>query len=120
MKSLRMALSALALATAFTGAGVNQTALAQTALGEPVPPLNVSYYAADMGPEFEQSARALADEWKKLGIELQMRPVQFSTFVSQIVVGGQLDDIAVFTVGGDPDRVDPTYWVYDIAACGQR
>jgi peptide/nickel transport system substrate-binding protein len=41
-----------------------------------------------MGPEFEQSARALADEWKKLGIELQMRPVQFSTFVSQIVVGG--------------------------------
>ncbi|MDA0812593.1 MAG: ABC transporter substrate-binding protein [Verrucomicrobia bacterium] len=89
-------------------------------LGEPVPDLSVVYYAADMGPEFEQSARALADEWTKLGISLQLVPVQFSTFVSQYIVGGQLEDIGVFTVGADPDRVDPAYWVYDIAACGQR
>ena len=46
--------------------------------------------------------------------------MQFSTFVSQYIVGGQLEDIGVFTVGADPDRVDPAYWVYDIAACGQR
>ncbi|MCL4188008.1 MAG: hypothetical protein KJZ85_10385 [Rhodobacteraceae bacterium] len=96
------------------GAGVAQQ------LGEPVPELRVVYYAADMGPEFEQSARALADDWAKLGISLQLVPVQFSTFVSQFIVGGQLEDIAVFTVGADPDRVDPAYWVHDIAACGQR
>jgi peptide/nickel transport system substrate-binding protein len=89
-------------------------------LGQPVPTLNVVYYAADMGPEFEQSARALADEWEKLGLDLQLVPVQFSTFVSQFIVGGQLEDIGVFTVGADPDRVDPAYWIYDIAACGQR
>lgn len=93
---------------------------AQSTLGEPVPELEVVYYAADMGPEFEQSARALADDWRKLGLEIQLQPVQFSTFVSQFIVGGQLEDIGVFTVGADPDRVDPTYWVYDIAACGQR
>ena len=66
------------------------------------------------------SARALADDWSKLGLSLQLVPVQFSTFVSQYIVGGQLEDIGVFTVGADPDRVDPAYWIYDIAACGQR
>lgn len=89
-------------------------------LGEPVPELEVVYYASDMGPEFEQSARALADDWSKLGLELQLVPVQFSTFVSQFIVGGQLEDIGVFTVGADPDRVDPAYWIFDVAACGQR
>jgi len=89
-------------------------------LGEPVPDMTVVYYASDIGPEFEQSARALADDWAKLGLELQLVPVQFSTFISQFIVGGQLEDIAVFSVGADPDRVDPTYWVYDVAACGLR
>jgi peptide/nickel transport system substrate-binding protein len=119
-KSLRPCLSALSLAASLLAGAFSQQAHAQAALGEPVAPLSVVYYAADMGPEFEQSARALSDEWRKLGLELQLRPIQFGTFVSQIIVGGQLDDIAVFTVGGDPDRVDPTYWLYDIAACGQR
>ncbi|WP_168184052.1 ABC transporter substrate-binding protein [Pseudoruegeria sp. SK021] len=82
--------------------------------------MTVEYYASDMGPEFEQSARALADDWGKLGLELQLVPVQFSTFVTQYIVGGQLEDLAVFSVGADPDRVDPTYWVYDVAACGLR
>jgi peptide/nickel transport system substrate-binding protein len=87
---------------------------------EPVPELDIIYYAADMGPEFEQSARALADGWSELGLDLQLQPIQFSTFVSQYIVGKQLENIAVFTVGADPDRVDPTYWVFDIAACGER
>lgn len=107
------------LATAGATALMAHGAWAQAA-GEPVPELDVVYYASDMGPEFEQSARALADDWSKLGISLQLIPVQFSTFVSQFIVGGQLEDIGVFTVGADPDRVDPTYWVYDIASCGQR
>lgn len=114
----RTGVSRMLAATALV-AGLAGNVKAQ-ALGEPVPPLSVVYYAADMGPEFEQSARALSEEWAKLGLELQLRPVQFSTFVSQYIVGGGLEDIAVFTVGGDPDRVDPTYWVYDVAACGQR
>jgi peptide/nickel transport system substrate-binding protein len=112
----RLALAGLAAGLLSTGSAQAQGA----ALGEPVPELQVVYYAADMGPEFEQSARALASEWEKLGLSLQLVPVQFSTFVSQFIVGGQLEDIGVFTVGADPDRVDPAYWVYDIAACGQR
>lgn len=121
MSVFKAKLASAAIAAGVCGALFAHNSSAQQApLGEPVPPMSVAYYSTDMGPEFEQSARALSDEWRKLGIELQLRPVQFSTFVSQIIVGGQLEDIAVFTVGGDPDRVDPTYWLYDIAACGQR
>ncbi len=111
--SWRAAAATLASASAVTAATAQEA-------GQPVPELQVVYYAADMGPEFEQSARALADGWSELGLDLQLVPVQFSTFVSQFIVGGQLEDIGVFTVGADPDRVDPAYWVHDIAACGRR
>lgn len=89
-------------------------------LGEPVPQLQIAYYAADMGPMYEQSARVLSEEWAKLGLSFQMQPVQFSSFISNIMVGGGLEDMAVFTVGADPDRVDPTYWLHDLGACGAR
>ena len=109
----------LALCSAI-GASLTVGLASAQQLGEPIPEMSVVYYASDMGPEFEQSARALADDWEKLGLDLQLVPVQFSTFVSQYIVGGQLEDLAVFTVGADPDRVDPTYWIYDVAACGLR
>jgi peptide/nickel transport system substrate-binding protein len=89
-------------------------------LGEPVPELQIAYYASDMGPMYEQSARVLSDEWAKLGLRFQLQPVQFSAFISNIMVGGGLQDMAVFTVGADPDRIDPTYWLYDLGACGAR
>ncbi|MHA6692991.1 ABC transporter substrate-binding protein [Devosia sp. A449] len=95
------------------------TAQAQT-LGEPVPELQIAYYASDMGPMYEQSARVMSEEWAKLGLSFQLQPVQFSAFISNIMVGGGLEDMAVFTVGADPDRVDPTYWLYDLGACGAR
>ncbi|MHA6729506.1 ABC transporter substrate-binding protein [Devosia sp. A369] len=95
-------------------------AFAQDGLGEIVPPLKVVYYAADMGPVYEQSARILTEEWAKLGLQFQLQPVQFSTFVSTYIAGGGLEDIGVFAVGADPDRVDPAYWVFDLNACGQR
>ncbi|TNF17982.1 MAG: hypothetical protein EP318_19725, partial [Rhodobacteraceae bacterium] len=89
-------------------------------LGEIVPPLSLAYYASDFGIHHEQSARILADDWGKLGLALELRPIQFSTFVATINVGGGLEDIASISVGADPDRVDPTYWLYDQSACGQR
>ena len=95
-------------------------AMSQEKLGEIVPELSLSYYAADMGPVYEQSARVLSQEWAKLGLKFQMRPIQFSTFVSDIIVGGKLEDMAVFSVGADPDRIDPTFYLNNISACGQR
>jgi len=89
-------------------------------LGEIVPPLSIAYYASDFGIHYEQSARVLADDWGKLGLDLELRPIQFSTFISTINVAGGLEDIAAAGVGADPDRVDPTYWLFDQSACGQR
>lgn len=114
----------------FRGTAVSKWLLAGTAaialpaaaqdLGAPVPDIQIAYYAADMGPMYEQSARVLSEEWAKLGLTFRMQPVQFSSFISNIMVGGGLEDMAVFTVGADPDRVDPTYWLHDIGACGAR
>lgn len=87
-------------------------------LGEPVPPISLVYYAGNI--VYEQSARVLSSEWAELGLEFELQAIQFSTFVSTINVGGQLEDMAVVVVGADPDRVDPTYWLYDSSACGQR
>jgi peptide/nickel transport system substrate-binding protein len=89
-------------------------------LGEPVPPISLVYYAADIGVEHETSARILSSEWEKLGLTFRLQPIQFSTFVSTINVGGQLEDMAVVVVGADPDRTDPTYWLFDSSVCGQR
>ena len=62
------------------------SAMAQD-LGEPVPELQIAYYATDMGPMYEQSARVMSEEWAKLGLSFQMQPVQFSSFISNIIVG---------------------------------
>lgn len=111
------------VAAAAVGAGglvFANAALSQEKLGEIVPELSLAYYAADMGPVYEQSARVLSQEWAKLGLKFQMRPIQFSTFVSDIIVGGKLQDMAVFSVGADPDRIDPVFYLNNISACGQR
>src|SRR5690606_7595785 len=114
--STRKLVAPLALPIAMSLSGF---AFAQD-LGERVPDIQIAYYAADMGPMYEQSARVLSEEWSKLGLSFKMQPVQFSTFISNIMVGGGLEDMAVFTVGADPDRVDPTYWLHDLGACGAR
>lgn len=114
--SMRKLVAPLALPIAMSLSGF---AFAQD-LGERVPDIQIAYYAADMGPMYEQSARVLSEEWSKLGLSFKMQPVQFSTFISNIMVGGGLEDMAVFTVGADPDRVDPTYWLHDLGACGAR
>lgn len=88
--------------------------------GGVVPPISLVYYAADIGIEHEQSARILSEDWAKLGLTFELQPIQFGTFVSTINVGGQLEDMAVVVVGADPDRIDPTYWLYDSSACGSR
>ncbi|WBU63544.1 ABC transporter substrate-binding protein [Paracoccus aerodenitrificans] len=101
------------------GAALATTANAQEP-GTPIPPISLNYYAGDMGIEHEQSARILADDWARLGLQFDLQPIQFGTFVSTINVGGQLNGMAVPTVGPDPDRLDPTYWLFDSSACGQR
>jgi peptide/nickel transport system substrate-binding protein len=86
-------------------------------LGEIVPEMSLAYFASDFGATYEQSARVLADEFEQLGMRVNLEPIQFSTFVQEITVGGNLEDMALGSLGGDPDRLDPNFWVQAMAAC---
>ena len=55
-------------------------------LGELVPTMSIVYYAPDAGPEYQQAARILAEDFGKLGLDIEMRPLQQSSMVSQIHV----------------------------------
>lgn len=92
-------------------------AAAPTDLGDPVPAMTLAFYAADFGPEFQQASRILADDFEQLGLTVELAPVQQSTFVDTISTGGQLEDIALGSWGGDPDRVDPNFWLVDVSSC---
>lgn len=87
-------------------------------LGEPVPSMSLVYYATDHGPTYEQSARILAETFGELGLDVELRPMQQNKMVDEIHVGGGLEDLALGSWGGDPDRLDPNFWLYDLTACG--
>ncbi|MPZ52625.1 MAG: hypothetical protein GEU79_07815 [Acidimicrobiia bacterium] len=87
------------------------------AAGEPIGPLTLSFYAADFGPEFGATSRILAEDFEQLGLTIELEPIQFTTFVDTISAGGQLEDIALGSVGGDPPNLDPNFWLVDLSAC---
>lgn len=93
---------------------------AQDQLGELIPTMSIVYYSPDAGPEYQQAARILVEDFEKLGLDIELKPLQQSSMVSQLHVGGGLEDLALGSWGGDPDRLDPNFWVVDLVACGSR
>ncbi len=89
-------------------------------LGELIPTMSIVYYSPDAGPEYQQAARILVEDFEKLGLDIELRPLQQSSMVSQIHVGGGLEDLGLGSWGGDPDRLDPNFWVVDLTTCGSR
>ena len=117
----RRSVSLLSMATGFIAACAINTAAAQDEkLGELIPTMSIVYYAPDAGVEYQQSARVLIEAFKQLGLDIELKPLQQSSMVSQIHVGGGLEDLALGSWGGDPDRLDPNFWVVDLTACGMR
>jgi peptide/nickel transport system substrate-binding protein len=108
------------MTTGLMAAIVLSPATAQDQLGELIPTMSIVYYAPDAGPEDQQAARILVEDFGKLGLDIELRPLQQSSMVSQIHVGGGLEDLAFGSWGGDPDRLDPNFWVFDLTACGSR
>ncbi|MPZ59897.1 MAG: hypothetical protein GEU93_01100 [Propionibacteriales bacterium] len=86
-------------------------------LGEIVPPMSIVYYAPDAGPTYEQSARVLAEDFGEIGLQVDLQPMQQTKMVDEVHVGGNLEDLALGSWGGDPDRLDPSFWVFDLSAC---
>lgn len=88
-------------------------------LGAPVPSVKFSYYSSDYGAPYERSARVIADELSKLGVNVELNPVQFNTFVDEITLGGNLDGMALGGIGGDPNRIDPNFWLTSLSECDE-
>ena len=109
--------AAFGLAAAY---GLAPTGVAAQDLGEPIPTMSIVYYAPDAGPEYQQSARVLVDAFEQLGLEIEMAPMQQSSMVGKVHVGAGLESLALGSWGGDPDRLDPNFWVKDLSACGSR
>lgn len=89
-------------------------------LGTIVPTLEFAHYSADYSPFFVAIARVLMEDFKKIGFDIQLKPMNFNTFVSQITVGGQINDLALVSWGGDPERLDPNHWLGDLNTCNSR
>lgn len=87
-------------------------------LGELVPTLELAHYSSATNPEYPAIARILEEDYEKLGFDIQLVPMDFNVFVSQITVGHQIEDIAQVNWGGDPDRLDPNHWLGDLNTCG--
>jgi peptide/nickel transport system substrate-binding protein len=98
-------------------AGPGDRATAQDGLGELIPTMSIVYYAADHGPEYQQSSQVLIEGFAKLGLDVKLAPMQQSAMVSRIHVGGELEDLALGSWGGDTNRLDPNFWVNDLSAC---
>lgn len=111
----------LGAATGLIAAYAISPAIAQEEkLGELIPTMSIVYYAPDAGVEYQQSARVLIEAFEQLGLDIELKPLQQSSMVSQIHVGGGLEDLALGSWGGDPDRLDPNFWIVDLTACGMR
>lgn len=111
----------LGMAAGLMAAYVTNPAIAQDEkLGELIPTMSIVYYAPDAGVEYQQSARVLVEAFEQLGLDIELKPLQQSSMVSQIHVGGGLEDLALGSWGGDPDRLDPNFWIVDLTACGMR
>lgn len=89
-------------------------------LGEIVPTLTFVHIASDFSPLHGQLARALAVDYRELGLDLQLEARQVSAFASAITVGGQLETIALGVLGGDPDRMAPNFWLEQTSYCEAR
>lgn len=86
-------------------------------LGEPVPTMSIAYYASDFNPSYEAEARILVENFADIGFQVELEPIDFSTFVDQITVGHQLEEMALGSFGGDPDRLDPNFWLIAMGSC---
>lgn len=89
-------------------------------LGDLIPTLSFVYFAPDAGPEYQEASRILAEGFEQLGLDIELRPIQFTTFVSRIHIEQGLEDIGLGSLGGDPDRLDPNFWIRDLTACGSK
>jgi peptide/nickel transport system substrate-binding protein len=106
-KSLLLAL-ALTAGTALSG-----TALAQDA-SERVRKINLYAYPQAALPQSFQASNLIAQAWRQLGLEVEVKPLQRQAQTQLIWFEREKWDVTMWRMVGRPERSDPDEFVYNL------
>lgn len=83
--------------------------------GEVVPSITILSSTPEANQTQYEAANMAAAEWRKLGIDVTVRPIEFNTMVDR-VFNGEDHDFDVYTIGwsGRAERLDPDMFTYSI------
>lgn len=110
--SLRAALPCAALACVALSCAA-PPALAQPA-GDPIRPLVILTEPQAASPQVYQAAEMVADAWRQLGLQVQVRPLPGQQFNQVVWYERQRWDATTWQMGGRPERSDPDELTYNL------
>ena len=105
--------SVLLAATALT-ALPRLPALAQGAPGDPIRPLVLLTRPQAAAPAAYQAAELIAQEWRKLGLQVELRPLPNQQMSQVVWYERQRWDFTMWQMVGRPERGDPDEMVYNL------
>jgi peptide/nickel transport system substrate-binding protein len=109
-RNRRLALFASALAVALAMAG---GALAQAA-GDKLRNLILYAQTQAADPQAWQAAQLIAQEWRKLGLDVEVRGLARQALTEQVWFKRQAWDVAMWRFIGRPDRTDPDDFIFNL------
>jgi peptide/nickel transport system substrate-binding protein len=109
MKRSAIAGAAALLAVAWSA----ETALAQAA-NERVRKLNLYSWPQAALPQSYQAAQLIAQEWRKLGLEIEVKPLQRQAQTQLIWYDRTKWDVTMWRMVGRPERSDPDEFLYNL------
>lgn len=82
-------------------------------LGDPVPEITYTSLSNDYDPIRAEMAQLIADQWRELGLEVEIESVSFQVMVDRTLVD---TDHEITNVGwaGSPDNIDPDQFTYRV------
>ncbi|RXI96755.1 ABC transporter substrate-binding protein [Anaerobacillus alkaliphilus] len=120
MKFWKLATLAFALVFFMTACSSDKTdtkedSYSETEHGEIVPSITILSSTPEANQTQYEAANMAAAEWRKLGIDVTVRPIEFNTMVDR-VFNGEDHDFDVYTIGwsGRAERLDPDMFTYSI------
>lgn len=86
-------------------------------LGPLLPQMTMTHYSSDFDPTVPEMARVVAEGYRKLGLDVKLKPVDFTTLIGQAIAGKEPHDMSFLGFGGNPERFDPDFWLTNLSAC---
>ena len=104
---------AIAAAAGLAALGLATAALAQGPT-ERVRKLNLYSWPQAVFPQSYQAAQLIAQEWRKLGLEVEVKPLQRQAQTQLIWFSRDKWDVTMWRMVGRPERSDPDEFLYSL------